>query len=409
MTLEPSLAMGILITVIAFGTALGLYVLLFRWMLAIDRFAVHMPRERFLGFISIFSILLWSRRFLGLLRIVVWIVALGFATAHLPPLAIAREWLVWAFGGVMAWISDILARPLLFIGEQPLSLQYIFFLIILLIMVFMVAGYSRVVFRRYLLSRIPLETGVREALATGASYIVLLLGALIALDVAGIDLSTLAVIAGALSIGIGFGLQHIVNNFVSGLVILLERPIKVGDRIEIGGLHGKVIKISARSTTIETNDNIDIIVPNSEFISDRVINWSQEQNRIRFRVSVSIAYGSDIDRAMTVMEAAAQDIPDVLEYPAPGARFISFGESGLNLELRIWTRTRLHRKGLIISDVNRAIYKAFMENNIRIPFPQRDIHIQSWPSPPADESLKTQSSETDTVSRRDPSNPQRGT
>lgn len=409
MTLEPSLAMGILITVIAFGTALGLYVLLFRWMLAIDRFAVHMPRERFLGFISIFSILLWSRRFLGLLRIVVWIVALGFATAHLPPLAIAREWLVWAFGGVMAWISDILARPLLFIGEQPLSLQYIFFLIILLIMVFMVAGYSRVVFRRYLLSRIPLETGVREALATGASYIVLLLGALIALDVAGIDLSTLAVIAGALSIGIGFGLQHIVNNFVSGLVILLERPIKVGDRIEIGGLHGKVIKISARSTTIETNDNIDIIVPNSEFISDRVINWSQEQNRIRFRVSVSIAYGSDIDRAMTVMEAAAQDIPDVLEYPAPGARFISFGESGLNLELRIWTRTRLHRKGLIISDVNRAIYKAFIENNIRIPFPQRDIHIQSWPSPPADESLKTQSSEPDTVSRRDPSNPQRGT
>ncbi len=409
MTLEPSLAMGILITVIAFGTALGLYVLLFRWMLAIDRFAVHMPRERFLGFISIFSILLWSRRFLGLLRIVVWIVALGFATAHLPPLAIAREWLVWAFGGVMAWISDILARPLLFIGEQPLSLQYIFFLIILLIMVFMVAGYSRLVFRRYLLSRIPMETGVREALATGASYIVLLLGALIALDVAGIDLSTLAVIAGALSIGIGFGLQHIVNNFVSGLVILLERPIKVGDRIEIGGLHGKVIKISARSTTIETNDNIDIIVPNSEFISDRVINWSQEQNRIRFRVSVSVAYGSDIDRAMTVMEAAAQDIPDVLEYPAPGARFISFGESGLNLELRIWTRTRLHRKGLIISDVNRAIYKAFIENNIRIPFPQRDIHIQSWPSPPADESLKTQSSEPDTVSRRDPSNPQRGT
>ena len=345
------------------------------------------PQERYFGFLP--STLLWRapRWTLAAVAVCLWILAAYHALGAVPAVAETRDLVGRWTVQVLMLAGSILTRPLFHLGDQGISASFLAGLCVLVAAVVWTAGFARSFIRHQVLGRTGMEVGVQEALATSLSYVFLAVGLLIALELVGIDLSTLAIIAGALSIGIGFGLQNIANNFISGLIILMERPIKVGDRIEIGGTHGRVVRISARSTAVRTNDNIDIIVPNAELISDRVTNWSQKDRRVRFRVPVGVAYGTDVDRALKLMEEAAGQIPEVLASPAPSARFMSFGDSSLDLELRIWTVKRLHRRGAIISDINRAIYYRFLEHGIQIPFPQRDLHIKSWPQggpyPPA--------------------------
>lgn len=226
--------------------------------------------------------------------------------------------------------------------------------------------------------------GIRQAIGTIFRYIILFVGVLIIFQTAGIDLSTLTVLAGALGIGIGFGLQNITNNFVSGIIILLERPIKVGDRIEVGGVgsqsgsvHGRVVDISARATTIVTNDNVSIIVPNSEFTSSRVINWSHHDEVVRFRIPVSVAYTSDIKKVIRLLLEVGDENPDVLKDPPPNFRITEFGNDGIHFELLVWTNTLTHRRGFFISNLNVGIINKFNEHGIVIPFPQRDLHLKS--------------------------------
>jgi small-conductance mechanosensitive channel len=189
------------------------------------------------------------------------------------------------------------------------------------------------------------------------------------------------VIAGALGIGLGFGLQNIVSNFVSGLVILAERPIALGDRIEVGSVAGQVRQISLRSTTVVTNDNISIIVPNSDLVTQAITNWSHGDPRVRIRVPVGVAYGTDPEKMRSVLLAVAEAHPDVLKEPAAAVFFDSFGDSSLNFELAVWTVNRAHAPRRFRSEINFAIEKALRENNIEIPFPQRVVHLR--PSPPA--------------------------
>jgi small-conductance mechanosensitive channel len=176
---------------------------------------------------------------------------------------------------------------------------------------------------------------------------------------------------------VGFGLQNIAGNFISGLIILFERPIKLGDRIEVGAVEGDVVRIGSRSTTVVTNDNIAIIIPNSKFITENVVNWSHTGENVRFRIPVSVAYGSDVRRVEKVLLEVAAENPDVLREPAPAVRFAEFGDSGLAFELRAWTTALLHRRGKLVSDLNFAIYDKFKQHGIEIPFPQRDLHIRS--------------------------------
>ncbi|MFO8060991.1 MAG: mechanosensitive ion channel [Bacillota bacterium] len=377
--MDYTLYMGIALTAGALGLALAVHVALTRWIAALKRLARDAEEEVFFGVISNLALYRSLAMLTSALRILGWLGALAVATLYLPSLAAARDWLLIILRFLLDGVRSALGRPLIYLGDQPISLIYIFLLILLLFAAFVCAGFSRIFFKRYLLSRTPLGLGTQEALASAASYLVLALATVIALDVVGIDLSTLAVIAGALSIGIGFGLQNIVNNFVSGLIILVERPIKVGDRIEVAGAQGRITRISARSTTVNTNDNVDIIVPNSEFISSQVINWSQADNLIRFRIPVGVAYGSDVDLVMRLLEESALRVSEVLRDPPPTGRFLSFGDNALEMEVRVWTERGLHRRGLVTSNVNREIYKSFIEHGISIPFPQRDIHIQSWP------------------------------
>lgn len=364
--------------ILSLGLSLG-FGRLTRLLLRLEK---DLPDERFMGILAGRLLIKMGRWFLVLALIGLWTTSLYYALAVVPSLASTRDTLTGWVEALGTVAGNVFSRPMFHLGDQGISLSFLLGLAILMIILVSAVGFARSFIKSQILARLGIDQGLQETLATAIGYALLVIGFLVALELVGIDLSTLAIIAGALSIGIGFGLQNIANNFVSGLIILIERPIKVGDRIEVGSVHGRVVRISARSTAVRTNDNIDIIVPNSELISDRVTNWSQKDTRVRFRVPVGVSYGTDVDRAMEIMEKAAREVPEVLASPAPSARFISFGDSSLNLELRIWTQKRLHRPGLILSDVNRAIYKSFLEHGIQIPFPQADVHIRTWPEKP---------------------------
>lgn len=208
-------------------------------------------------------------------------------------------------------------------------------------------------------------------------YIFVVLGFYVALVVNGVNLASLAVVGGALGLGIGFGLQNIVANFVSGLVLLTERPVAVGDRIEVEGVAGPVTKISLRATTIVTNDNISIIVPNTELTSKAVTNWSHTGPRVRVRLKVGVAYGTDTDLLRTALLAVAAANPDVLKTPALSVFFENFGDNALEFELAVWTETMTHAPRRLRSDLYYAIERKLREAEIEIPFPQRVVHVRT--------------------------------
>ncbi len=276
-------------------------------------------------------------------------------------------------------ISRYLDYPIWELGNSTLTAGSVLYFIIGIVLVFWLASRLRKILVNHVLIRYTPEIGVRQAIGSIVRYIFIFLGLLIIFQTAGIDLSALTVLAGALGIGIGFGLQHITNNFVSGIIILLERPIKVGDRIAIDNTHGRVIKISARATTIQTNDNVSIIVPNSEFMQSRVINWSHHDLKIRFRIPVSVAYGSDIDLVQRLLVEVGLEDPNVLKDPSPAIRLKEFGDNGIHMELLVWTNTLMHRRGKFISDLNLGIIKKFEKHGVQIPFPQRDVYIKTTP------------------------------
>jgi small-conductance mechanosensitive channel len=225
-----------------------------------------------------------------------------------------------------------------------------------------------------------LDRGGREAMITISGYIGVLLSALLGLSVAGFDFTNLAIIAGALSVGIGFGLQNIVNNFVSGLILLFERPIRTGDWIIVGNTEGYVRKISIRSTQIETFDRADVIVPNSELISNQVTNWMLHDAWGRVIVPVGVAYGSDVRKVEQILINCGMEHPLVLkdndDVGPPRVIFRGFGDSSLNFELRAFINV-VDKRLSTLSELNFAIEKALRENGIEIPFPQRDLHLRS--------------------------------
>lgn len=255
-------------------------------------------------------------------------------------------------------------------------------LIAFLLLVFWGSSFAkRVLFNRFL-SRSGMDRSLQYAIAQVAGYVVLIIGVYIVIDNAGINLSALTVFAGALGVGLGFGLQNIASNFISGLVILAERPIKIGDRVEVGELAGLVTQIRSRSTTIVTNDNISIIVPNSRFIDEPVTNWSHGEVKVRFRIPVGVAYGSDVDKVREALIVAATSHPASLKKPEPTVFFDSFGDSALNFELVVWSDEMSYRPRRFRSDLNFAIERSLREAGITIPFPQRDVHLFHHPSEP---------------------------
>lgn len=281
---------------------------------------------------------------------------------------------VWAR---LSPIWDLLNQPIVTLGEKGFSLVTFISLLVAILALFWGANRLRHLLVKRILPHYRTNRGVAESIGTITRYLILIIGLTIIFSSAGIDLSTLSILAGALGIGIGFGLQNITNNFISGIIILFENPIKVGDRIQVGDVYGNVSEIRARSTIVNTNDNIDIIVPNSEFINGQVTNWSLNDSRVRILIPVGVSYREDPSQIRRLLEETAKESPGVLNKPAPEVWFSEFGDSSLNFELVIWTTEYTERPRVLKSQLNYAIFAKFAENNIEIPFPQRDIHIRS--------------------------------
>ncbi|MBX2991229.1 MAG: mechanosensitive ion channel family protein [Bacteroidetes bacterium] len=276
-------------------------------------------------------------------------------------------------------VRHALDIPIFRLGDFEVSLWTVVYMTVSIVLLVYLSGKLKNWLTNTVLRRSTLEVSVRQSVGTIIRYIVVVIGFLIIVQTAGIDLTTLNVLAGAIGIGVGFGLQNIASNFISGLIILFERPIKTGDRIEVGEVEGDVVAINARSTTVVTNDNIAIIVPNSKFVSENVINWGYVDRKIRFRIPVGVAYGSEPRHVEQLLLDVAKENPDVLDDPPPAVRFLSFGDSSLDFELRAWTSSLLHRKGKLVSDLNFSIHNKLQSAGVLIPFPQRDVHIRSVP------------------------------
>lgn len=235
--------------------------------------------------------------------------------------------------------------------------------------------------QRVLLSRVLRHVNIGEAqkfaLGRFLTYALFLGGIFVGLQSLGVNLNSLVVFGGALGVGVGLGLQNVVSNFVAGLILLVEQPIRMGDRIETKDTLGDVVRIAARSTWIRTNDNVVMIVPNSDFINNSVTNWTVNDARVRIGLPVGVGYSSDPEEVREILLAAAQTHPEVLEDPAPDVIFTDYGDNSLNFMLRVWTELRAHTPLVLKSDLYFALFKTFAERGIELPFPQRDLHLRS--------------------------------
>lgn len=285
----------------------------------------------------------------------------------------------------METLKDILTffnAPLFTLGKSSVTIWTLLSAAaILVFLAYVTSKLNRLIIYN-LMSRSNIQLGIRVAVASLTRYIFLGIAFIVVLQIMGIDLTSLVLLFGALGVGIGFGLQHITNNFVSGLLIFLERPIKVGDRIEIGGVSGvsgDVTNISMRATTIRTNDNISIIVPNSNFITSTVINWSHTDRNVRFNFPVSVSYREDPAKIREILLEVVRENKGVLVNPSPDVLFKEYADSAIVLNLRIWTRDYIDRPGVLKSQLYYAIFQKFRERGVEIPYPQRDVHIKDMP------------------------------
>jgi len=273
-------------------------------------------------------------------------------------------------------VHNLLTTTLFSLKDTPVNLLSIIIFIIFILAFVFAGGLTKRILENRVLPRFDIDQGLRYTLARVSQYIIITVGVLISFQFIGIDLSSLAVIFGLLSVGIGFGLQNITSNFISGLIVLFERPISVGDRVSVGGVEGDVIEINIRATKIRTLNNISIIVPNSEFVSSNVVNYSHGDPSYRLDVDVGVSYSSDLDLVLKALKEVLDENSKIMENPKPQIHLVEFGDSSWNMQIRGWIPF-VEEYPVIKDELNQAIVRKFREYNIQIPFPQRDLHVRS--------------------------------
>ncbi len=306
---------------------------------------------------------------------------------------IAKFWFRIALDGVLAFVALVALAPAwgvpqgdvwrltsrllsgIEIGNVTISITEIFVAVFAFFAAIVLTRMAQRALEDQILPQTRLDAGVRNSIKVGVGYAGIALAALIAFALLGLDLSNLAIIAGALSVGIGFGLQSIVNNFVSGMILLVERPIKAGDWIQIGEHEGFVRRISVRATEIETFTKASVIIPNSELLSGALTNMTHKDQYGRVDVSVGVAYGSDVDQVMTILQEALEAHPRILKFPESSVVFLGFGDSSLDFQARGFIGSIIWRI-FVQSDLLVDIYRRLNEAGIEIPFPQRDLHLK---------------------------------
>ena len=279
---------------------------------------------------------------------------------------------------VIAQIWTYLTRQFTF-GRITVSVSSVIVGAVVLTVAIFVARWSSFLIDKRLETRRHIDPGLRYTICRLAKYLVITIGTLIALKQAfALDLTSIAVIFTALSVGIGFGLQYIAADIASGFILLFERPIRIGDRVTIGEDEGDVQSINLRTTVVTTNDRIAIIVPNSKLVSQRVVNWSYGDPRARIAIPIGVADDSDIELVTDTLIEAARDVPNVLADPKPQVQFLKFGDYSLDFRLLIWTN-QPRRNVQIRSDINYRIARLFRERQIRIPYPTQEFLLRATP------------------------------
>lgn len=278
---------------------------------------------------------------------------------------------------------DWLEHDLFSVGETVITYGAVFRFLAILIAAYIISRIVQNALQRYGNYHNSLAPSSVYALKRLTHYVILLVGFLIAIASMGIDLTKFAIFASAVGIGVGFGLQNLISNFTAGIMLLFEKTLKVGDFVELeSGVTGEVKEINIRSTIITTNDNIDIIVPNSEFVSGRVTNWTMRDTYRRIKVPFGVAYGTDKELVKEAVLEAAERVPHTLtdsSHRPPQVWLVEFGDSALNFELVVWLKPEaVNRPSAVQAAFMWEIHTTLTENGIEIPFPQRDLHIKSW-------------------------------
>ena len=307
--------------------------------------------------------------FLNTLRSIIILIAIGYISTLFPQTRhLSRE--------LRDTLIYSLTSDLFPLGNNAYSVFDLIILIALFTALFILARSIKQVLRLRVLSLTGLSRAAQETIALVANYSFVLIGTLVLLQIWGLDISSLTVFAGVLGVGVGLGIQGIAKEFVSGLVLIFERPIQAGDFVELGDLVGTVEHISVRSTEITTLDRVSVIVPNSRFLETEVINWSHRSPISRMRIRAGVAYGSNLQTVRQALLDAANQHSDVLSIPPPNVFFLGFGDSSLDFDLLAWI-SEPRKQFQIKSDLYFRIYQLFQERGIEIPFPQRDLHVRS--------------------------------
>ncbi|AFZ36695.1 MscS Mechanosensitive ion channel [Stanieria cyanosphaera PCC 7437] len=306
---------------------------------------------------------------LGLIQFILWVSVFLIITEFFPLLRSWRYKFLNLLIGSMtnSWFN---------LGDKSYSFLNLLILTALFWGLIILSGNLTTLLRTRILQATRMNRGSQEVISTILKYSLISIGTIVLLQIWGLNLSSLALIGSALGVGIGFGFQEIAKNFASGLVLLFERSVQVGDFIQVGQHLGTVERIGARSIVLKTLDKISIIVPNSRLLADEVTNWSHDNPASRLHLPVGVAYGSDVEKVKTALLRVAEEHPEVLRYPQPQVFFNSFGESWLDFELLVWTSDP-SRQVRLKSDLYFQIEKIFKQQEIKIPFPQRDLHLQN--------------------------------
>jgi potassium efflux system protein len=262
------------------------------------------------------------------------------------------------------------------VGALHISLGNVTAFLITVWVAFLLSRFLRFILEEDVYPRANLARGVPYAVSTMLHYAILLVGFLFAVAAMGIDMTKFTILAGAFGVGLGFGLQNIVNNFVSGLILLFERPVNVGDMVQVGEREGVLRRIGMRASVIRTLEGSEVIVPNGQLISEEVLNWTLSDQQRRLEIPVGVAYGTDPERVIELLTEVGSKHPDIMREPPPDTLFVGFGESALNFQLRAWTN-RFEKWVVIRSELTIGVNAALRDAGISIPFPQRDLHIQN--------------------------------
>jgi small-conductance mechanosensitive channel len=357
---------------IAFPTSMLLYLLVTRFI--IEQFGVNV------AVLNVFTPLLLS---MAAITLTIYVLRTGFS-----PSPALRAWegfislSIWVLVALhlIGWLPDVieaLDELAINFGDSKFSVLSLLKLSTAIIFFVVLANWlTRFIEARA--RRSPhITPSMRVMLSKVSKFFLYGLAFLFALKSVGIDLTTLAVFSGAMGVGIGFGLQKIFSNFISGFILLFDRSIRPGDVISIGERFGWVQSLHARYVVVKDRDGVETLIPNENLITSEVTNWSYSDRAVRQRIPVQISYDDNPEEVMELLLAAAKDKPRVLKKPEPAARLLGFGDNGIDLELRIWINDPESGVANIVSDINVSIWKSFKENNVSIPFPQRDVRIIS--------------------------------